>query len=99
MKYSNQPTKTTVVNLYKDRDYDEYIGRPGQGQEGYFGNPFSKHTREENIKLFKRYFYARLKTDPTFKRRVHELKGKKLGCFCKPKPCHGDVIADYLNNL
>ncbi len=22
-----------------------------------------------------------------------------MGCFCKPQPCHGDVIADYLNHL
>ena len=27
------------------------------------------------------------------------LRGKKLGCWCKPDPCHGDVIIDYLNNL
>jgi hypothetical protein len=30
--------------------------------------------------------------------RVHELAGKRLGCFCKPALCHGDVLADYLNS-
>lgn len=25
--------------------------------------------------------------------RIHELKGKKLGCFCAPLACHGDVLA------
>ena len=29
----------------------------------------------------------------------HALKGKTLGCFCKPYPRHGDVISDYLNGL
>ena len=24
---------------------------------------------------------------------LHELKGKTLACFCKPNPCHGDVLA------
>ena len=23
-----------------------------------------------------------------------ELKGKTLGCWCKPYPCHGDVLAE-----
>jgi hypothetical protein len=23
-----------------------------------------------------------------------ELKGKSLGCWCKPLPCHGDVLAE-----
>ena len=26
--------------------------------------------------------------------QVHELKGKILGCWCKPLPCHGDVLAE-----
>lgn len=91
--------QTTVVNIYKDRDYDEYIGRAGKGHPGYFGNPYSAGTRDENVKMYKAYFNARIKTDPVFKQRVLSLKGKKLGCFCKPLKCHGDVIADYLNNL
>jgi hypothetical protein len=24
------------------------------------------------------------------------LKGKRLGCFCKPLACHGDVIKEYI---
>lgn len=35
-----------------------------------------------------------LNIDP---KRVHELAGKKLGCFCSPDICHGDVLADFLN--
>jgi hypothetical protein len=27
------------------------------------------------------------------------LRGKTLGCFCKPHPCHGDIIAAYLDSL
>lgn len=90
---------TLVVNVYSD-DYDIYIGRAGKGQSGYFGNPFHNGTRSENIDAFRKYFYKRLKSDPEFNRRVRSLKGKRLACFCKPqKPCHGDVIAEYLNGL
>ncbi len=89
---------TYVVNLYKEQ-YDVYIGRPGKGQSGYFGNPFNEGSQEEKIRLFREHFYKRIKQDREFAKRVHKLKGKRLGCFCKPKLCHGDVIAEYLNGL
>lgn len=25
---------------------------------------------------------------------IHELKDKRLECVCKPKICHGDVLAE-----
>jgi hypothetical protein len=28
-----------------------------------------------------------------------ELKGKTLGCWCKPKTCHGDILVKLANNL
>jgi len=89
--------KTKVVNIYTD-EYDVYIGRAGKGQDGFFGNPFNSNDRDKNIEDFRIYFLDRLKTDKEFKRRVLELKGKTLGCFCSPKPCHGDVIINYLND-
>ena len=55
--------------------------------------------RGATIERYRKYFYNRMETDPEFKRRVHELKGKTLGCFCKSYACHGDVIVEYLNNL
>lgn len=27
---------------------------------------------------------------------IDELRGKVLGCFCKPNPCHGDVLVELL---
>jgi hypothetical protein len=32
-------------------------------------------------------------------RAVRELRGKVLGCYCKPKRCHGDIIAEYVNGF
>lgn len=90
---------TRVTNIYKDPDYDVYIGRPGKGQDGYFGNPFKGSNRDQVIAQYKEYFYDRLKKDPEFRHNIRALKGKILGCFCKPKACHGDVIAEYLNRL
>jgi hypothetical protein len=28
-----------------------------------------------------------------------ELKGKTLGCFCKPLACHGDVLAYIADSI
>lgn len=27
-------------------------------------------------------------------KRINELKGKVLRCYCKPQPCHGDYLAE-----
>ena len=91
--------KTIVVNLRREK-YDVYIGRKGKGQDGYFGNPFpvQKHGRDGSIEKYKEYFLDRISKDPEFRQRVLELRGKRLGCFCKPLPCHGDVIAEWLEN-
>ena len=92
---------TRVVNIRYNL-YDVYIGRAGHGQDGYFGNPFpleDETQRFEVLAQYREYFYKRLAEDPEFKRRIHELRGKVLGCFCKPKTCHGDIIAHYLNTL
>ena len=90
--------RTRVVNLRKG-GYDVYIGRAGRGQDGYFGNPFrlGRQSRGATIERYRGYFLNRLRNDEQFARRVRELKGKTLGCFCKPHPCHGDVIAEYLD--
>lgn len=86
--------KTTVVNK-RYNSYDVYIGRGSP-----FGNPFiiGKHgTRTEVIEQYRDYFFDKLMFDHEFSEAVNELKGKCLGCFCKPQACHGDIIAEYLD--
>lgn len=98
---------TSVVNLYKEQ-YDVYIGRSGKGRDGYFGNPIRvdevcdvcgdvHHSSGETLHCFEAYFNDRIMNDDAFKLRVIELRGKRLGCFCKPKKCHGDIIVRYLD--
>lgn len=90
---------TTVVNMRRE-SFDVYIGRAGKGQDGYFGNPFPLRpgeSRGETLARYRAYFTDRLATDPTFRARVEALRGKRLGCFCKPAVCHGDVIAEHLD--
>ncbi len=99
---------TRAVNIHVE-GCDVYIGRGSGshlnntkiGQRGWLGNPYplSEYTRDESIGLFRRDFEARIANDEEFKAAVEKLAGKRLGCFCKPAACHGDVIAEYLNGL
>lgn len=86
---------TRVVNLHRS-SYDVYIGRAGKGQDGYFGNPYKGSGAVEQ---FRRYFYQRIANDSAFHQRVQALRGKRLGCFCAPKICHGDVYVEYLEGV
>lgn len=92
-------TPTRVVNI-RQEGYDVYIGRAGKGMDGYFGNPFRIEPgmrRGDTLERYRKYFYNRLQTDSEFNRRINSLQGKTLGCFCKPGPCHGDIIKEYLD--
>jgi hypothetical protein len=96
---------TRVVNV-KSEPYDVYIGRnmrkyPG----GKWGNPFKigkvyrtrcgphRLNRHDVIRLYRIYLSTRLIQEPDF---LEPLRGKVLGCWCKPEACHGDVIAAAL---
>ena len=56
-------------------------------------------SRGAALDRYRSYFYGRLRTDPEFRQRIHALKGKHLGCFCKPYPCHRDIIKEYIGTL
>ncbi len=76
---------TSVVHMRRE-PYDVYIGRPSK-----WGNPFTveEHGRENAIVKYRHWLYA-----SGLIKDIGELKGKVLGCWCKPKPCHGDVLAE-----
>jgi len=59
-------------------------------------------TREEVIEKYRRYllyneqFGKTLPDGRELLRDLPELEGKVLGCWCKPKACHGDVLVEFL---
>lgn len=79
-----------VVHCKKE-PYDVYIGRPSK-----WGNPFNigkTMTREQSIKKYTRW----LMKQKNLLKDLPELKGKVLGCWCAPLPCHGDVLLELAN--
>ena len=80
---------TKVVHC-EEAPYDVYIGRPGP-----WGNPFEigiDGTRAEVIEKYRIYML----TNTELLSKLPELNGKVLGCWCKPKACHGDVLVELL---
>lgn len=58
------------------------------------------HPQGRAIAFFERDLRARLAlSDPELVERLKSLDGKILVCFCKPNPCHGDVLADLCEEL
>lgn len=80
---------TTKAVHCKKSHFDVYIGRPS-----IWGNPFvmgKDGTRAEVVKKYREW----LLTQPALLSIIHTLKGKKLGCWCSPAACHGDVLAEF----
>ena len=94
-----------VINIkdapigWRDDPHYVYIGRAGHGLDGYFGNPFIATQRGGTLDAYRSYLVGLLELDREFIRRVKALQGKTLVCFCKPKRCHGDILAHYADKL
>ena len=81
-----------------------YIGRAGRGESGYYGNPVAigrtcpvcrgvHKNGGDTLRCYAKDLQRRLEKEEGFAENVSKLKGKTLVCFCKPAPCHGDVLA------
>lgn len=84
-------TTAKVVHCRKDA-YDVYIGRPSK-----WGNPFIIDEDGTRFEVIQKY-QAWIQTEPDLIAEAKvELKGKVLGCFCAPSPCHGDILLEIAN--
>jgi len=84
---------TTVVHVNR-APHDIYVGRAvaGRFKASKWANPFRigrDGSREEVLQKFAAYLDSR----PDLLAALGELKDKRLGCWCAPLPCHGDVLA------
>lgn len=106
---SERKPRAKVVNLYHD-PYNVYIGREGRRENGYFGNPSiagrvcavcgQEHVDgAATLPCFEKYTRERITKDAEFQQKVKDLQGRTLGCFCVPKPCHGNILAALADEL
>lgn len=87
-----------VINIRSEPGTEYvYIGRPSK-----WGNPFTHlylpksiivGSRDEAITRYKEWILRQ----PQLMAALPELRGKVLGCFCKPMSCHGDALLRLAN--
>jgi hypothetical protein len=70
--------------------HDISICRPGKWENPYIIG--KDGTRAEVIAKFEKHV-----RESDLINDIEELRGKVLGCFCPPKPCHGDVLIKILD--
>lgn len=88
-----------VVHCKSGEPYQVYIGRGSK-----WGNPYTHKMgtsapwivddRETAIRLYEEWLRSQPELMAAAKK---ELKGKTLGCWCKPLDCHGDVLLRIAN--
>ncbi len=94
---------TSVVNLKGHRgdpDFTDvvYVGRPmHRGGWHLPGSPLASPfrpgpdgSREEVVAAYRGYLLGR----PDLLALLPALRGRRLGCWCAPLPCHAAVIAE-----
>ena len=102
-KKSNQATsvvKLKIKNKTIVQDCDVYIGRQcfmggWKLQKSKWANPYKitpECSREQVLINYEKY----IKSKPELFSSLSELKGKKLGCWCHPNSCHGDVLVKLI---
>lgn len=108
-----EPFDVYIGRVRAQPDGDALSGRGVApiGKRGWLGNPLAINlqslremsSNDARIYLdsimagYRVYFAERIEKDPAFRAAVLALRGKRLGCFCKPGPCHGDVIAAWID--
>jgi hypothetical protein len=90
--------ETRVVHCKREK-YDVYIGRPSKWGNQYSHKPESiasilVDSREEAIELYREWITRG--EGQNLLLQLDELKGKTLGCWCKPHACHGDVLVELI---
>jgi hypothetical protein len=89
-----------VVNLRHEELGDAvYVGRanPRRGlAESAFANPYRVDvdgTRAEVIEKYRSWLLGRQE----LVLRLHELRGRRLACWCSPEPCHAGVLVELVD--
>jgi hypothetical protein len=86
-----------------------YIGRKGvvfidntrfPQNSSNFANPYKigkDGTREEILFKYKKFIVNKLENNKDLVIELLSLKDKKLGCWCCPEMCHGNVLLELID--
>jgi len=83
---------TNLINWAKDKGLLVEIDRGSKW--GNDDNRQGEKYRQQVCESFKLQYLE----SETMQAEIRELKGMVLGCWCYPKQCHGDYLAEKANN-
>lgn len=89
--YKEVDVKRWVVHCKKAK-YDVYVGRPGK-----WGNPIVLKRESQREAVVEEYIEWLNDHPQLIEDAKRELKGKVLGCWCAPRLCHAEVLAQIAN--
>ena len=99
-----------VVNVRRERPAGMvYIGRTCSGLTGsVLGNPFKRQAGQapgSTLDDYRAWLRAEYRKNGAVRQELERLadlatKGNLvLGCWCKPAPCHGDVVREAVEGI
>ena len=76
-----------------------------EGKEGKEGKEVNEEKEEKKEKVirenclieYEEYIREKIKKEGI--EELKKLKGKVLGCWCKPEKCHGDILLKLIEEL
>jgi hypothetical protein len=93
--------ETIVVNLKAHSGFISWASAEGLytkiDRATDWGNPFKLPDDGDRDTVIKNYAKYYLPHKPSLLTQIEGLNGKALGCWCAPKPCHGNVLVDVVN--
>lgn len=94
--------KSDPNNVYIGRQITILVNKvPYLCQGSQFCNPYKLYNYDRVKRCLDQYeeHLREQLNDPEFVVEFLKLRGKNLGCWCKPNPCHGDIILRYLKSF
>ena len=96
---------------WMDDPQNVYVGRAGvvfiDGQRfpknaSPFANPFkitASLTRDQAVEQYKTHIQDKVNKSQELKELLLSYKGKNLGCWCHPEPCHANILVEIMEEL
>jgi hypothetical protein len=106
---SANPAYANLREWMKESQH-EYVGRRGivfvEGErfpktDSPWANPYkitATQDRATVLSLYETYMRKKLE-DPEVAKALLALKGKTLGCWCAPEPCHANILLKLIQEL
>ncbi len=97
VQLETDPNAVLVANLNTDRATIAAARRAGIyvyiGKTSSWGSPFQVGWDGDLQEVIDKY-RTWIEAQPDLVAQVASLRGKVLGCYCAPRPCHGDVLVE-----